>query len=413
MTELVSVDAHRARILDVVRPLPAETVGVTGASGRTLARDAIAALDIPAFDNSAMDGFAVRFTDVAGASASDPVELAVSGDVAAGSAALGDVTAGTTHRIMTGAPVPHGADTIVPFEHTSGGLADSLSTAIVRETPKAAGAHIRRRAEDLARGDTVLPAGSPLGALQISALLAAGVTEVSVTRAPRVVVVSTGAELSAPGEVPGAGQIPDSNSTLIAELVRGAGGELVLRTNVGDDPAELVHLLERYDDADAIITSGGVSAGAYEPVKQALEGRIRFSKIAMQPGKPQGFGVLDGGALFFGLPGNPVSVAASFEAFVRPALLAMQARVHIDRPLLRLPSAAAWRTPPERRQYVPIVVDRADPATWRVRPATTGGSGSHLVGGLGLAEGFAVVPAEVDEVAAGDLVDVVLLSPPF
>ncbi|WP_221584164.1 gephyrin-like molybdotransferase Glp [Microbacterium sp. G2-8] len=409
MMGLLSVEDHLADILAHVRHVEMQHASPIDAAGRTLAADAIAALDIPAFDNSAMDGFAVRFADVAHAAPGAPVALTVIGDVPAGSVAALPVAPATTQRIMTGAPVPPGADAIVPFEQTAGGLADSLDTALVRTAPPAAGAHVRRRAEDIAAGDIVLRAGSLLGALQVPALVAAGVTEVAAFRAPRVVVVSTGSELSAPGSVPAEGQIPDSNSTLLAGLVRDAGGEVVLRTSVGDDPAELTRLLADQHDVDAVVTSGGVSAGAYEPVKQALEGRVRFSKVAMQPGKPQAFGALDTGALFFGLPGNPVSVAVSFEVFVRPALLALQGRASIHRPLLRLPAATGWRTPPDRRQYAPIVIDRTDPRAWRARPATAGGSGSHLVGGLGLAEGYAIVPEDVAVVATGDLVDVMLV----
>ena len=160
--------------------------------------------------------------------------------------------------------------------------------------------------------------------------------------------------------------------------------------------------------ADVVVFSGGVSAGAYEVVKTTLESTMTFSKVAMQPGKPQGFGRLPSGALLFGLPGNPVSAAVSFEVFVRPALLLMQGRRVRDRPVLTLPAAADWRTPPGRRQYLPVTIDRTDPGAWRVIPATSGGS--HLAGGLGRAEAYAIVPAEVDAVAAGDLVDVMLIS---
>lgn len=267
---------------------------------------------------------------------------------------------------MTGAPVPTDADAIVPFEDTAGGLADSLGSIRVTRAPRARGAHIRRRAEDLAAGDIALPAGRPLGPLQISSLIASGVTSVAVARRPRVAVVSTGAELTAPGVVPGASEIPDSNSTLLERLCAQAGAEVVVRAHVGDDPAELLERLE-HTAADVVITSGGVSAGAYEPVKLALDKRIRFDRVAMQPGKPQAFGVLEDGALFFGLPGNPVSVAVSFEMFVRPALLALQGRAQIDRPRGRFPATEGWRTPVGRTQVIPVAWDGAG-----VRPATAG-----------------------------------------
>ncbi|GGD40671.1 molybdopterin molybdenumtransferase MoeA [Microbacterium faecale] len=404
MSDLISVAEHRTRVLNAARPLESEELAVADSVGSTLAADAISRLDIPAFDNSAMDGFAVRHADVAEASRDAPAVLRVVADVAAGSAADPALSPGEAARIMTGARVPTSADTVVPFEQTIGGLGDSLTEAAVSVPPRARGAHIRRVAEDIAAGRVALSAGAVVGALQLSALIAAGVREVSAVRRPRVAVVSTGSELVPPGTDPAPGQIPDSNSALLAELVADSGARVTLRTSVGDDPAALRALLNEVD-ADVVITSGGVSAGAYEPVKQALAGRIRFDRIAMQPGKPQGFGVLDSGALFFGLPGNPVSVAASYEMFVRPALLRVQGRADIDRPRFALPATTGWRTPAGRLQVLPIVVDGSG-----VRPATAGGSGSHLVGGLGRAEGYAVVPADVAEVASGDLVDVMLVS---
>ncbi|HKP08864.1 MAG TPA: molybdopterin-binding protein, partial [Microbacterium sp.] len=210
------------------------------------------------------------------------------------------------------------------------------------------------------------------------------------------------------------GQIPESNSVLLAALAADAGAEVVRRASVPDEPGDLDAVLAEVTDpraprpADVVVFSGGVSAGAYEVVKTTLAGTMTFSKIAMQPGKPQGFGRLPSGALLFGLPGNPVSAAVSFEVFVRPALLRMQGRQVLHRPVLTLPTGAGWRTPPGRRQYLPVTIDRTDPREWRVNPATSGGS--HLVGGLGRAEAYAVVPAEVDAVAAGDLVDVMLIS---
>lgn len=406
---MITVEEYTARVMAEATALPPVTVPVADAEGRTLAAPAIARLEIPRFDNSAMDGFAVRFADVAGASATVPVALRVAGDVAAGSTFDPAIAPGTGARIMTGAPLPTEADTVVPFEATAGGLADSLETAVVWRAPRSIGAHVRRRGEDLVVGDEVLAPGSPLGPLQVAALIAAGIAEVRVARRPRVLIASTGSELVAPGETPGPGQIPDSNSTLLALLAAAAGAEVIGCTRVDDDPATLTDLLDTAADADVVITSGGVSAGAFEPVRQALQGTVSFEKVAMQPGKPQAFGRLPTGALFFGLPGNPVSVAVSFEAIVRPALLAMQGRRTVHRPTGRLLAASDWRTPDGRRQYLPIAVDRTDPARWRVRPATAGGSGSHLAGGLGRAEGYAIVPADVAAVRAGDLVDVMLM----
>ena len=256
------------------------------------------------------------------------------------------------------------------------------------------------------RGAVVLAPGEALGPFGVAAAAAAGVDAVVAHRRPRVAVVSTGSELVAPGAAPGRGQTPDSNATLLAALVRGADADAVLVTRVGDAPAEIDAVLARAVDTDVVVFTGGVSAGAYEPVRLALADRIRFDRIAMQPGKPQAFGRLDDGRLVFGLPGNPVSVAVSFEVFVRPALLALQGRAVIDRRLARLVASEAWTTPPERRQYLPAVVDLA---AGTVRPATPGGSGSHLAAALARAEAFAIVPAEVSAVAVGDPLDVMLI----
>ena len=227
---------------------------------------------------------------------------------------------------------------------------------------------------------------------------------------PRVAVVSTGSELVAPGSPLGRGQIPESNSELLSGLAAESGAEVVLRLSVSDDgdgPREAIAVAETLG-ADVVVFSGGVSAGAYEVVKNTLGDSMTFTKVRMQPGKPQGFGRTASGILLFGLPGNPVSAAVSFEVFVRPALLAMQGRTDLRRPTIALPAAAGWRTPPGRTQYLPVTLDRSDAGGWRALPATSGGS--HLAGGLGRAEAYAVVPAEVEAVVAGDLVDVMLIS---
>ncbi|MFK0402442.1 gephyrin-like molybdotransferase Glp [Microbacterium sp. NPDC090225] len=406
-----TVEEQLARVLDAVRPLPHETRAIRDAAARTLAADATAAHDIPLFDNSAMDGFAVRFADVATASADAPVTLRVVADLPAGVSDDPTLAPGEAARIMTGSPTPSDADVIVPFEDTAGGLADSLREVQVLRAPAKPGAFVRRRGADLGTGDPVVRAGERLGAFQIAAAVAAGIAEVAVTRAPRVAVVSTGSELLAPGDDVARGRIPDSNGPLLELLVAGADAEVVLVARVADEAdavravtAEAVSLA-----ADVIVFTGGVSAGAYEPVRGAFDGggEVEFASVAMQPGKPQAFGVLDSGTLVFGLPGNPVSVAVSFEVFVRPALLALQGRSVIHRTRTSLTADAAWTTPPARRQYLPAVVDLV---AGTVRPATAGGSGSHLAGGLARAQAFAIVPADVEAVAVGDRIDVMLVE---
>ena len=406
MTELLTVEEHRAGVLAAVSLLPAETVSLSEAAGRTLAEPVLAAHDAPGFDNSSMDGFAVRFRDVEGADAARPTTLKVVADLPAGATDDPALAAGEVARIMTGAPVPTDADAVVPFEDTAGGLADSLDTVRVLRAPAASGAFIRRRGGDTRTGDTVLSAGERLGPFALAAAAAAGAAEVRAHRRPRVAVVSTGSELVAPGTAPGRGQTPDSNATLLAALVADADADLELVDRVGDDPAGIDAVLGRAARADVVVFTGGVSAGAYEPVRLALSDRIAFEKVAMQPGKPQAFGVLDDGRLVFGLPGNPVSVAVSFEVFVRPALLALQGRAVIDRRVARLTASGSWTTPPGRRQYLPAALDLV---AGTVRPATAGGSGSHLAASLARAEAFAIVPAEVSAVSVGDPLDVMLI----
>jgi len=409
-----SVEEQQAVVLAAVRALPHEEVALEHALGRTLAGPLRAAVPIPVFDNSAMDGFAVRADDVLGATADAPVQLAVVAEVPAGSAADPALAPGQAARIMTGAPMPSSADTVVPVEDTLEGFAAEVGGTVTVVTAPERGGDVRLAGADARVGDLVLPGGVAIGALQLSAIAAAGAGRLRVSARPRVAVVSTGSELVPPGGPLQRGQIPESNSFVLAARVAEAGGEVVRRTRVGDDPDELAAELRRIldDGVDVVVMSGGVSAGAYEPVKQALgpSGAMAFEKVAMQPGKPQGFGATPDGVLLFGLPGNPVSVAVSFEVFVRPALLTMQGRGEVERDRIVLAAGAAWTPPRGRRQYLPARIDRSDPARWRVAPAHPGGSISNRAGGLALAEAFAVVPAQVERVEVGDDVEVMLLG---
>lgn len=401
---MITVEEHRDRILAAVPMLEARRVPLSAALGRILRDPVRSAVDLPLFDNSAMDGFAVRFSDVAGAGADSPVTLEVVADIPAGSAADPSFEPGQAVRIMTGAPVPRAADAIVPFEDTAGGLADSRGRIRVLAAPRAAGAHIRPQGEECRSGDEILAAGTELGGRQLAAAAAAGVRDVIVSRVPRVAVISTGDELRPPGAPLQRGQIPESNSVLLEGLCRENGAEVVLTTSVSDDGDGLRAALAEATAlaADVVITSGGVSEGAYEVVKNVA--RMQFDKVAMQPGKPQGFGAAagDGEPLLFGLPGNPVSVAVSFEVFVRPALRAMQGAVELDRLVVRLPVIEPWRTPAGRRQYRPVRVTRDG-----VRPASSGGS--HLAASLGRADAYAIVPVDIETVEVGDIVDVMLV----
>ena len=398
-----TVAEHRAAGLALAYPLPPVTLALDGADGTVLAADVLASSALPRWDNSAMDGYAVRASDVAAATPATPVTLRVLADLHAGSEDQPEVTEGSAARIMTGAPVPPGADAVVPVEDTDGGTA----TVVVRAAVPG-GRHVRRAGDDAAAGDVVLTAGTLLGAAQVSAAASLGVGEVLVHRRPRVGVLSTGTELVPPGTPLRHGQIPDSNSYLLAAAVRAAGCEPVRWGPVPDDASALRAVLDGWDGpggdhVDAVVTSGGVSMGAYDVVKELLASHagMEFVSVAMQPGKPQGLGRLPGGTPIFALPGNPVSAFVSFHVFVRPALQRMRGLADVVPACEVAVVSDGWRTPPRREQYMPVMLTRG-PEGLVARRAAAGGSGSHLVAGLARAEGFAIVGAEVEEVRAGD-----------
>lgn len=402
---LIPVHEHLERVLATVTPIGrVEWVQLSDAAGRTLAASVDALVDLPSFDNSAMDGYAVRRADVATAAPDAPVELDIVADLPAGTATDVSIGPGQAAHIMTGAPIPPGADAVVPIEQTDAALA----RVAIRRAPRP-GHHIRIRGEDLHAGDRVLTAGMPLGARRIAAAAAAGLAELPVVALPRVAVVATGSELVEPGRPLGRGMIHDSNSLLLATLVTEAGCVVSERLRLADEPEAVRDWLDRREPCDLVVFAGGVSVGAHDVVRHVLGelGSVGFATVAMQPGKPQAFGTLADGTPVFGLPGNPVSVAVSFEAFVRPALRRLQGRAELRHPAWRAVAVEGWRSPPGKRQYMPVVLgDGPDGPT--VRPATAGGSGSHLVGGLAVADGFAVVPEDVEQVAAGDTVGVVI-----
>jgi molybdopterin molybdotransferase len=403
---LVPVDAHLQRILATVQPLSSLDLTLADAHGCILDEDVAAAFPLPPFDNSAMDGYAVRAVDVATASTTQPAVLPVVGDIAAGTTTAYSVQPGLCVRIMTGAPMPPGADAVVPLESTDGGVAQ---VAVL--SPVAVGQHIRPAGSDAAIGSQVLQRGAHLGATQVGLLAAVGRDRVRVRPRPRVVVLSTGSELVDPGSPLSYGKIYDSNSALLTAAAREAGAIAFRVGIVPDDPGLLLNTLEdQLIRADVVVTSGGVSVGAYDVVKEVLTrvGTVQFDKVAMQPGMPQGFGTIGPDETpFFGLPGNPVSSYVSFEVFVRPALRRMIGVEPLTRPIVRARLAEPLRSPPGKRSYLRGWLS-VEQGAYVVRQV--GGSSSHLIASLAAANAFIVVPEDVTEIQAGAAVNVVQLE---
>ncbi|PYC82775.1 molybdopterin molybdenumtransferase MoeA [Streptomyces tateyamensis] len=411
-----TVDEHLADVLAGLTALPAIELQLLDAQGCRLAEDVVAGGDLPPFDNSSMDGYAVRTADTVGATEQYPSVLAVVGEIAAGADELPKVGPGQAARIMTGAPLPPGAQAVAPVEWTDGGTGSAqAATAMTAEAgPEvrvrqevAEGAHIRRAGSDVRAGSTVLSAGAELGPTQLGLLAAIGRGEVRVRPRPRVVVLSTGSELVQPGEPVGPGQIWDSNSYTLTAAAQQAGAIAYRVGGVPDDAAVLRRVLEdQLGRADLIVTSGGVSVGAYDVVKEVFAeyGGVDFRKLRMQPGKPQGFGRIgEAGVPLLALPGNPVSAYISFELFVRPAIRTLLGAPDVHRPVVRAVCTADLVSPAGRRQFL-----RGWYGDGTVAPV--GGADSHLVGALARANCLITVPEEAVAVTAGQPVDVVLLT---
>ncbi|NUP50940.1 MAG: molybdopterin molybdotransferase MoeA [Catenulispora sp.] len=399
-----SVDDHLALVLDTVQLLAPMELPITDVNGLTLAADVVAAMPLPPFDNSSVDGYAVRLADLEGAAEDSPAELRVVGDVAAGSVPEGVLEPGTCLRIMTGAMVPHGAEAIVPVEWTDGGT-ESVRITRVPERDQ----HIRILGSDVASGEVVLKAGARLGPRQIGLLAAIGQVHAPVHPHPRVVVLSTGSELVEPGTPLGPGQINDGNGPALTTAVNAMGATGIRVGIIGDDPQGVLDAIEdQLIRADMVVTTGGVSVGAYDVVKEVLStlGTVEFTKVAMQPGMPQGFGTVGEDRIpIFTLPGNPVSAYVSFELFIRPAIEKMMGREAGPRPTVTATCFGAFSSPEGKRQFARGVYD---PVGHSVRPV--GGHGSHLVGDLALANALIVVPEHVTEVVDGDDVEVIVLD---
>jgi len=399
---LTTVEEYQSAILAAVTPLPPASLELADAEGCVLAEDVTAAVSLPSFDNSSMDGYAVQASDTTHSSERTPATLRVTGEIAAGDTGAYQLVPGTGIRIMTGARMPAGADAVVPVEWTDGGIAQ---VAIYRQA--ASGNAVRYAGEDAREGETLLSAGVRMRPMQIAVAASAGRKAVKVRPRPRVVVLSTGNELTEPGTPLVPGRIWDSNSYMIAAAAREAGALAYQRSVVPDDPAGVLPALEeQLIHADLLITTGGVSMGGeHDVVKAALRelGTVTFRKVAMQPGMPQGFGTIgEHGVPIFTLPGNPVSAYVSFQLFVRPAIAALQAIDDLRLPTVRAALTDAVRSPEGRRSYLRGVLSGRE-----VAPLS--GQGSHQIAALGRSNALIIVPERLTRLSPGDTADVIVL----
>jgi molybdopterin molybdotransferase len=400
---MLNVDEARERVLGSISLLDIIEVPLVESLGMTLAEEAVARDNLPPFDNSAMDGYAVRAGDLSGASVENAVKLAVLGDLPAGRVALARVEEGQAIRIMTGAPLPEGADTVVPVESTR---AEGETVLIMEELTK--GSHVRRVGEDVKEGETVIGPGAALGPAEVGMLASLGYGRVRCHRRAVAGIISTGDELVDAGEPLSPGKIRDSNSYTIYGMVREAGGE-PLRLGVAVDDAAVLEgmILDNLERVDLFVTSGGVSVGDYDMVKDVLDklGEMNFWKVAMRPGKPQAFGHISGKPLF-GLPGNPVSVMVSFEQFVRPAILKMMGRTHLFRPEVTAVLDSPIGRKKGRTEFIRVVVEWRD---GRYHARATGPQGSGILRSMVLGNALAVLPGDVGRLEPGEEVAVQLL----
>ncbi|WP_017571199.1 molybdotransferase-like divisome protein Glp [Nocardiopsis halotolerans] len=408
-----SVEQHVADVLALTaEPEPTE-LDLFQAHGTVLAEAITSPVSLPGFDNSSMDGYAVHAADLASASSDAPVRLPVVADIPAGGPSPTAVLPGMSARIMTGAPMPSGADAVVPVEWTDGGTA-----RVTFDRPVKIGNAVRRAGDDVIEGATVLSPGVPIGPGEMGVLAAVGRRSVPVYPRPRVMVLSTGEELVEPGRPLGPGQIWESNSFMIAAAAREAGCEVHRHGFVGDDPQTVLDTLEDLlVRADMVVTTGGVSMGAHDVVKEVLtrQGTVEFTQVAMQPGKPQGFGTIGPDRTpIVTLPGNPVSAFVSFQVFVRPALRRLRGLDPRPLPSMRALLTSPVTSPKGRRSYLRAVLEESPyghDAESTVSPALH--QGSHQLSALAGANALVVVPEAATELVAGSRVEVLRLPEPF
>jgi molybdopterin molybdotransferase len=418
---MISVEEARSRILEVVSRLPDEEKPLTDALGQVLAEDVTSPITIPPLDNTSMDGYAVRAADTKGASDASPVNLRVVGEVAAGYIFDGEVTHGVAVRIMTGAPVPRGADAIVPFEETDeppgrnfGSFAKGRGSVGILKAAEP-GANVRLAGEDVLRGSEVMRAGTELRAAQIGVLASLGKASVRVYRRPIVAVISTGDELLEMGQAHSEGKIYDSNSYSVAALVEEAGG-IPLRLGISRDTVEdlTAKIHEALKTADLLITTAGVSRGDYDVVKDVLlrEGHVDFWTVRMRPGKPLAFGSFDAPdgrkVPHIGLPGNPVSSMVTFELFGRAAIYKQSGRRGWERPVLRVVVEDRIVNSDGRRFLARGIVRQEE---GRYVASLTGPQGSGILTSMALANALVVCPEDVPSLEPGDEAEAMMLGP--
>jgi molybdopterin molybdotransferase len=408
-TGLRSVDDQLRRVLDSLAPLAPYDQPLLEATGLPICEDIRSPIDLPRFTNSAMDGYAVRYADVADASDERPVHLPVVGEAAAGTSKAYALAPGASMRIMTGAPLPSGADCVIPVEATDNGRAQVQIFGRPRPDQ-----HVRFAGEDIRTGDVVLQEGAIMDARETGLIAAVGRSQVRARPRPRVVIVSTGSELREPGTDLDYDSIYDANSYMLAAAAKGAGAIAYRVGIVSDEPQEFADALsDQLVRADVVVTSGGVSKGDYDVVKDVLSrlGTVEFVEVAMQPGKPQGFGYVgEDETPIFTLPGNPVSAFVSFEVLVVPALRRMMGRLPYRRPLVRAELTEDLQTPGSRRKYARA---RFEVTARGATVTPVGGQSSHLIGSLAHANCLVVVPEDVTSSAAGELVSAMVLDRTF
>lgn len=411
MAEMISLEEARALVLSHVEPLSVEAVPVLEAVGRVAAAELRSDIDIAPFAHSAMDGFALRAEEIASASEGTPVELDVIAEIAAGDVYEGAIAAGQCVRIMTGAPLPDDADSVVKYEIVDVVTGDGKpGSRVAFAAPTALGSNVRQAGEEAKAGETVVEAGEVIGSAGVGFLAGCGVLEVPTYQRPRVAVISIGSELVDPTEVPTAGKIRNSNSYALAACVQAAGGVPSILPIVEDTQEALAAAVR--DAAarfDFVVTSGGASNGDFDFIKPVVEelGELLMTTVNIRPGKAQTFGVVDGTPVF-GLPGNPAAAYVGFEMIIRPALRKMQGYVHFERPMVLAKLSRDVKKKDPRRIFLRGTLYKNDEGDYVVAPAKNQSSG--LFGVIQRSNCMAIMPEGLESRTAGSLIECVLLD---